>query len=92
MESVRALGLGIAVLVCLTIACGGDDYDGALDGRQLNRTSFKRWKVKEFPLAGVEAGFQRSLFLPPTKPLSVPTSQCMPRLGPSGAQVTLSHF
>ena len=64
VESVRALGFGIAVLFCLTIACGGDDYDGALDGRRLRRTSFKNWRVKEFPLAGVRAEI-------PKKPFSV---------------------
>lgn len=44
------------VFLAFSFACGSNDYDGALGGRELRRTPLEgEWVVKAFPYSGVSA-------------------------------------
>ena len=80
-----------AALVFLSFACGTEDYDGALDGRRLKRSSFKTWEVRDLLEAGVRAEIPKDVSSLSDSDNGLHTSPCILLFGHSGARGTLSH-
>lgn len=59
----RTLGLSlVSCVLCSGCSYGGDDYDGALRGGRLERTSFDSWELREYPLAGIKVDVPTDAF------------------------------